>query len=175
MAKYNINYACGHGSTEKQLYGKISGRTEYVEWAERTLVCPDCYKAKMREQAKAETLTAEIMCNPFRPGVFFAVTKGDTYSIKDALKAAGCRWGEYHPSADILGMSRPQKAWMIQVLSQAEMALSVEEQTAKVVSVVEKLRGCGVQDFVMDNSPLAQIAYQVSGEMARKARGGDHA
>lgn len=50
MAKYDIDYACGHEET-KQLYGKISARESYLTWAE-SRDCPECWRAKQNEEAK---------------------------------------------------------------------------------------------------------------------------
>lgn len=58
MAQYTIPYACGHGSTTKNLTGKTSECERYVAWAESNMVCPDCCKAaKAAEDAVAENST----------------------------------------------------------------------------------------------------------------------
>jgi hypothetical protein len=50
MAWYSITGTCGH-TFRKQLYGKITSRESYVEWAEDNLLCPDCFK-KQQEKEK---------------------------------------------------------------------------------------------------------------------------
>lgn len=59
MAKYTINYACGHTGTE-QLYGPGKGRESYVEWAEANKLCPECWQAKRdAERESANQAAAE--------------------------------------------------------------------------------------------------------------------
>lgn len=43
MAKYTINYSCGH-TGELQLYGKYKDRENKIEWLEREGLCPECYQ-----------------------------------------------------------------------------------------------------------------------------------
>lgn len=57
MGKYSINYSCGHDG-EEQLYGKISERERYVEWAEGSKLCPECYRAKLAAEREAESREA---------------------------------------------------------------------------------------------------------------------
>lgn len=49
MAKYHIEYCCGHTATV-QLYGKIKERESYIEWARDNKLCPECYE---KERAAA--------------------------------------------------------------------------------------------------------------------------
>jgi len=59
MAWYTIKGTCGH-NYQKQLYGKGTSRQSYIEYAERTMVCPDCYKAQLEaERAKASQAAAQ--------------------------------------------------------------------------------------------------------------------
>jgi hypothetical protein len=56
MAKYTIEYSCGHTDVI-QLYGKTSERESYLEWARENKLCPDCYQAarqQVREVAVAQ-------------------------------------------------------------------------------------------------------------------------
>jgi hypothetical protein len=50
MAKYDINYSCGHGSVEKQLFGKHDERERKIKWMESNMLCPSCYKEKIKKQ-----------------------------------------------------------------------------------------------------------------------------
>lgn len=50
--KYSVTYACGHTKTV-QLYGKNSERERKIAWME-TIICPDCYKAKLEAEREAE-------------------------------------------------------------------------------------------------------------------------
>lgn len=166
MGKYTIQYACGHGECEKQLYGKMDRRDDYVAWAEQNMVCPDCYKDKMREQDKNTLLKAEIIVSMFgwiNGGAAIAVTTGDTYSIKDQLKSAGYRWEEYTPASDFLGMSKSRKAWMIRLLARDEIGkITQEEVVDRIKHIQEKLTPLGINTITMDNSPLARITYAVA-------------
>lgn len=49
MAKYTVNYKCGHEGTV-QLYGKTSERERKLEWMSQTMLCADCYKAEQERQ-----------------------------------------------------------------------------------------------------------------------------
>ena len=42
MAKYLITYKCGH-EVERQLFGKISDRENYISWTQEQL-CPACQR-----------------------------------------------------------------------------------------------------------------------------------
>ena len=44
MAQYIVTYKCGHTAVE-QLYGKHAERENYLAYAERSKLCPECYKA----------------------------------------------------------------------------------------------------------------------------------
>lgn len=50
--KYSVTYACGH-TKMVQLYGKNSERENKIAWME-TILCPDCYKAKIDAEREAE-------------------------------------------------------------------------------------------------------------------------
>lgn len=55
MAKYWITYKCGH-EVEKQLFGKISERENYISWAEGQL-CPACQRKIYQDKALADAST----------------------------------------------------------------------------------------------------------------------
>lgn len=55
MAKYWITYKCGH-EVEKQLFGKISERENYISWAEEQL-CPTCQRKIHHDKALADAAT----------------------------------------------------------------------------------------------------------------------
>lgn len=127
MPRAYATCTCRHcGKTfEKELYeyGKGASKRldDKVEWAENGGIdeCPDCWKARQRTEEKAAGLTCEIRLGSVHdkePRVF-AIFGGDSYSHKDELKEAGCRWTEDYPAgkvmADLLGLSRPRKAWVL--------------------------------------------------------------
>ena len=64
MAKYDIDYACGHGSYTEQLVGKTADRESRIEWLEANKVCPDCYKAKKAAEDAAAPKTGKICLVP---------------------------------------------------------------------------------------------------------------
>lgn len=55
MAKYWITYKCGH-EVEKQLFGKIKDRENYISWAEEQL-CPNCQRKIYHNEALADAET----------------------------------------------------------------------------------------------------------------------
>ena len=164
MAKYSIDYACGHGSFTEQLFGKHTERDRKIEWLGSNKVCPDCYKARMQAQRQAEQLSSEIIFNAFSGGVWLAVTKGDTYSIKEQLKSLGCRWKEYCANGDVLSMRAPKKAWALYVAKTPEE----DNFAATLQAAMDKLASVGVALQKLDVSPLASISYTVAADLAKK-------
>ena len=57
MAKYGVDYTCGHRGTV-ELLGKCSVRYERIAYMERTQVCPDCYREARDAQRAAQSQTA---------------------------------------------------------------------------------------------------------------------
>jgi len=57
MATYNINYACGHDG-EEQLYSKGTARESYIQWAEGSKICPECWAEKKAAERAAENAKA---------------------------------------------------------------------------------------------------------------------
>ena len=54
MAKYTVNYSCGHTATI-DLWGKVADRERKIKWLEQSGSCPECFKAqKAAEKAEAE-------------------------------------------------------------------------------------------------------------------------
>lgn len=152
MAKYTVNHSCGHTQTH-DLFGPGKERERKIAWLETT-DCKECWTAKQREERKAAPITAEVIYNTFSNGVWLAVTGGDTYSIKDALKAAGCRWMEYNDNNDIFGVKASRKAWMVKIDVE-----NVDETTA----TIKKLFAAGVTRIDDTTNPLsAAIAARLS-------------
>ena len=54
MAKYLITYKCGH-EVERQLFGKISDRENYISWAQEQL-CPACQRKIHHDEALADAV-----------------------------------------------------------------------------------------------------------------------
>ena len=107
---------CGK-NFDKELYefgkGASSRLAEKIKWAENGGIdeCPDCWKSRK--------LTCQIRLGnaATEPDKIYAVFGGDSYSHKDALKAAGCRWTEYYPQsgalAELISVQRPRPAWVL--------------------------------------------------------------
>jgi hypothetical protein len=53
MAKYYVNYSCGHEG-RVELYGKGADRERKIAYYEKYGVCPECYKEQKRIEAEAE-------------------------------------------------------------------------------------------------------------------------
>jgi len=146
MAKYDVTHSCGHVQTH-ELFGKNSERERKISWLEGQ-DCTECWKKAKREQEKTTPVAAEIINNAFNGGVFLAVTRGDTYSIKDALKAAGCCWREYSDNDDLFGCNKPKKAWMIKIDPN-------NMEQAKII--VEKLMNAGVKELLNTTNFLTNL------------------
>ena len=58
MAKYDVNYSCGHKGTVN-LVGKYVEREKKIEWMQQG-VCPDCYKAQQTAKREAENKAAAV-------------------------------------------------------------------------------------------------------------------
>ena len=54
MAKYLITYKCGH-EVERQLFGKISDRENYISWAQEQL-CPACQRKIHHNEVLADAV-----------------------------------------------------------------------------------------------------------------------
>lgn len=144
MAKYTVNHSCGHTQTH-DLFGPGKERERKIAWLETTS-CKECWKAEQREVRKEAPITAEVIFNVFSDGCYLAVTSGDTYSIKDALKAAGCRWMEYRDNRDLLGVKAPRKAWMIKIDPDNE---------TETAATIQKLFDAGVTAIKDTTNPLS--------------------
>lgn len=103
MAKYDINYSCGHSGVIV-LQGKTSERERQIEWRESG-VCPECYKAKKREEKIEMGLVYNIDIDTNVMKLFEDTEKiirisfdGDTLTHKDNIKSiGGYTFGEIEP------------------------------------------------------------------------------
>lgn len=57
MAKYNVDYSCGHSAT-LQLYGPEKDRTRKIDWLERSGLCKECFDAKREADFAARNAEA---------------------------------------------------------------------------------------------------------------------
>ena len=94
MAKYSINYICGHGSTVKDLVGKTSERERKIALMEASLVCPNCYKAEqaIKDYQAQKIAYVDVVSAPI-PTLQVTLT-GQIKLNQDALKQLGYSWME---------------------------------------------------------------------------------
>ena len=119
MAKYNINYSCGH-SRVVQLYGPGKERARKLEWMAGQ-DCPQCWGAKQREIEAAKPITMTIRCNGLdedEQGNILAevVLTGGTQPRKEEIRDLGYRWGEVRGGVmDMISINRAPLAWIKRV------------------------------------------------------------
>ncbi len=146
MPKATATCTCRHcGKTfYKDLFESGKGASRHLEekvhWAENGGIdeCPDCWKNRQRAEEKAAGLTCTIRLSSIyddAPSVY-AIFGGDSYSHKDELKAAGCRWTDAYPAdtviADMLGMTRQPKAWVMTSTDADELIAAAQKLGAPV-------------------------------------------
>ena len=128
MAKATATCTCATcGATFTRTTTKANRREAdaWEAWAVKHYdECPTCWGKRQRaEEAEAGLIAKVRLGNPYdgKPALWM-VLYGDTYSIKDQLKALGARWCDDYPSAEggagaslLYGMttSRPSKRWAI--------------------------------------------------------------
>ena len=91
MAKYEFKYACGHGSTIKQLYGPQEERRRYLDWAKDNLLCQVCWLERMREQ-DAAALRIAVFSATVNPIEAIWTASGQLEAHKAPLEALGFAW-----------------------------------------------------------------------------------
>lgn len=57
MARYTITYSCGH-TADKQLFGKIDDRDNYINWCKEHKLCPECQRKQLEAQRAEQTRKA---------------------------------------------------------------------------------------------------------------------
>ena len=92
MAKYEVNYVCGHGSVVKKLYGPNEGRQEFLDWAKDNLLCQVCWVERMREQDAAAPAIA-VFSATVDPIEVVWTASGQLEAHKAPLEALGFGWG----------------------------------------------------------------------------------
>lgn len=136
---------CGNQFTKTATKANRKDADSWVEWAEAHFdVCPACYAKQAAEKEKAEGLVAKVrLGNPYneKMDVWF-VLFGDTYPLREQLKAIGGRFTDEYPAEKstlggslFFGMSTklPMKRWAIYCLAD------------KGHEVEQKLSGLGFQ------------------------------
>jgi len=139
MAKYTIDYACGHGSFVENIVGPTAGRQGRADWLAANKVCPDCYRAKKAAEEAAAPKTATIVLVPAAEPVIAIEVTGQIESNKEALYAAGYRWSDSHSGGlmGYLSMRRPARtpAIMLQITSIEQMQEWVKTQKTKLEAI----------------------------------------
>lgn len=175
MSKFTIDYACGHGSFDENIVGKVSERQGRADWLADNKVCPDCYKAKMIAQESAAPKTATVVLVPAASPVIAIEVTGQTEKNKDALYAAGYRWTDSH-AGGLMGyfsMHRPARklAAMLEITSIEQMQQWVIAQKAKLEEIGYPLASSlSALDAEYLRKTLATQAGQASAKDAAKAR-----
>ena len=115
MAKYTVNFACGHEATIT-LFGKMKDRYSKIEYFERCGMCPKCYREMMEEKRNQERAeqrakaidTATKNNLPELTGtekqINWALTIRDTF-FNDALKVLN----DYKIQVDEVGITEENK------------------------------------------------------------------
>lgn len=136
MAKYTVTYSCGHEGVV-ELFGKVAEREKKIAYFERSGLCCECYKKKMRETAKAEGLVFNASILPrvsssdgsYLLNVWFS---GDTKPLKDDIKAMGYKWGELETTTESMLSVNSSLFWNKVVKADS---VKVEVEAAKELGV----------------------------------------
>lgn len=155
--KYDVKYACGHGSHTIELYGKSVERERKIKWYESNVVCPECYKLQKQQEAQAKGLELHVEINPIdlnTPIVIYF--DGDTMPHKDDIKALGYRWG-YKPVsglAGLFGAQKPSKVWSKCIaINELESALKqAEPLQPKVINNIRAIDMAAYRDYSAKHS-----------------------
>lgn len=124
MAKAIATCTCQMcGATFEKTTTKCNRREadNWIEWAQKNITeCPSCAGKRLHEEEIQSGLIAKFrLGSPLneKPTIY-AVLFGDTFSIKDELKAIKARWTDDYPAEGFfgsLGLStqRPLKRWVL--------------------------------------------------------------
>lgn len=119
---------CGNTFTKAATKPNRREADSWVEWAQEHFdVCNSCYAKQVAEKEKAEGLIAKVrLGSPYEDKMhIFFVLFGDTYPLKEDLKAIGGRYTDDYPTEDStltntvfhgLSTKPPMKRWAIHCL-----------------------------------------------------------
>lgn len=141
MAKYYIDYTCGHdGCREVQLGGPHKERERKLEWLRSECLCPDCYRAQKEAETKALGIVARVQAAPSAQPAIIISLHGDTKPCKEDIKARGYSWGDLLAGRNILfatlGGGREEKGWMRML----DVADDLDAVAAKLAAEVEWIK-----------------------------------
>lgn len=161
MAKYTINYSCGHNG-EVSLYGKHKDRERKIEWMEGG-VCPSCYGKEQREKEAALPITATVKSSGLKVVedglVCEIVLSGGTINRKDEIKALGYSFRE--PEGGLMGllsMSAPRKAWVKKVAVDPNVPATLQVHIDALNGIADEVKnGMSPLDLAMAGKKLAAM------------------
>lgn len=81
MAKYEINYSCGHTATV-QLYGPTKERERKIAWFEREGLCPECYAAQKDAENAAGCSERVMLYREYKQDWSWLKTKRGSYDAE---------------------------------------------------------------------------------------------
>lgn len=143
MAKYTINYACGHGSYEEQLVGPTKDRERRIAWLESNKVCKDCW---IRQEKERDT-RAERVAYVHGDGVNLQIIVRISGGIEEneaALRDLGFEWSrDYGGVEGLLSVREPRLA-----LCRFHPFTSVAEMEAWVSGVGAEIAPLGYKIIV---------------------------
>ena len=171
MAKYTINYSCGHGSIVKELFGKGSERDRKIAWMEENMVCPECFKAQKKAEDAAAEKIAKICLVPAAEPIISIEVKGQIEANKEKLYALGYSWSDSN-SDGLMGyfsLHAPKRA--LAVISRVE---SVEQSSQWIKDRGAELENLGYsiqQSFsALDYAYIAKLLGDKQVESDKKAQ-----
>lgn len=141
MAKYTIEYTCGHeGHREVQLVGPHKDRERKLEWMSRECLCPECWKAKKEAETKALGIVARVRACPGTKPAIAIELYGDTIPIKDAAKGRGYRFGTLNAGQNIIfaviGTGGEQRGWTRII----DVDTTIEEAAQKLTTELQWIK-----------------------------------
>lgn len=115
---------CGKEFEKTAIKANCTEADNWEEWAQKNLTeCPSCAGKRIHEEEVAAGLIAKFrLGSPLKEkATIYAVLFGDTYSLKEQLKAIKAIWTDDYPETDgfwgSLGMTvnRPFKRWVLRI------------------------------------------------------------
>ena len=165
MAKYTIDYKCGHAGVE-QLYGPTRDRESHVEWARGNKLCADCYREQRDKANAAASMTAAAQAKtdslPALTGSDKQIAWAETIRMTAKAHVEYCV-GQY---AANLQVARLDKADLSQVPTETEMAefgARIMRQTAAKYWIDRR------SDFASTRDMAHYIGQRIREERARAA------
>ena len=145
MAKYSVNFSCGHVET-KQLFGKCSERERTISYWEQSGICSDCYKA----QQDAKRAAVAAACNTL-PSL-----TGSAKQIDWATKIRADKYAMFKGIRFDYIKSETSAAWWIDNRNDAESVIVARANAAQKQSKVAKVLAMTKSDIFKQAHVLAK-------------------